>query len=148
MQEQLLPGRLTSTSSQPRVASSASAESFPRWLTCSVGQCLMDETIVATYIPVWLAFALGYPLLFWRRSPEFTKRWYRRFAAFHITVVGGMIAAIAFPHFPAFLLTLTLLLICYVTVFQTRVGMSCGKVSLPENLTARAVCKHCGAQLE
>lgn len=110
----------------------------------------MNETLWAIYFPVWFALAIGSLLFFWRRDPAFKNRWYRRVTAFNIVIIGGMIVLMTIPNWPAFTLFLAgVLFIGWASVFQTRVCLSCGKVSQPDNLvTAPSFCRKCGASLD
>lgn len=109
----------------------------------------MNETILAIYLSVWLACAVGSVLFFWGRSPQFKKRWHRRVAAFDVIVIGGMLIAATIPHWRMlFFFAGASLFIGWVAVFQTRVCPSCGKVSQPANLvSAPNFCRKCGMRL-
>ena len=110
----------------------------------------MNETLWIIYFPVWFALAIGSLLVFWKRDPAFKKRWYRRVSAFNLAIIGGMLVLMTIPNWLAFAIFLAAtLFIGWVSVFQTCVYISCGKVSQPDNLiTAPCFCRKCGANLD
>ena len=100
----------------------------------------MIETLWAIYVPVWFALAIGSLLFFWRRDPAFKKRWYRRVSAFNLAIIGGTIVLMTIPNWRAFAIFLAgLLFLGWASVFQTRVCLSCGKVSQPDTSSPRPV---------
>ena len=111
----------------------------------------MNETLFIAYFVIWFALAIGTFLFFRGRDPAFKHRWYRRVSGFNMAVIGGMIVLLAVPFGPivvAVSLVATLYFL-WVTIFQTRVCLGCGKISQPGNLiTPQKFCNKCGTALE
>ena len=111
----------------------------------------VNETLVTIYFVVWFALAIGTFLFFMGREPAFKHRWYRSVSAFNMAVIGGMIVLMVIPFGPVAIAvsTVATLYLLWVTVFQVRVCMGCGKICQPRNLiTAEKFCGKCGTALE
>jgi amino acid transporter len=113
----------------------------------------MNSTLVVVYLVVWAVCAVGSVVVFLRRDPQFTLRWYRRVAGFNFVVIGGfllvLVAQMSPPWWYLVFFIGVALFIGWVSLFQTRVCPQCGKISQPDNLvTAPTFCRKCGARLD
>ena len=95
---------------------------------------------------------IGSTLFFWRKSPEFKKKWHIPVLMINMLVIGGFLFAFAIMlvdnFFQIIPFVLMFLFILYVSIFKIRICDVCGKTNQPENLiTAPKFCSKCGEKL-
>jgi len=112
----------------------------------------MNDTLLSAYFAIWLTLALSSFLLFRGKDPAFKHRWHQPVAAINVAIVGGMIVLMvaltgSWPVTAIF--AVAVLFFMWVTVFQTRVCLGCGKFCHPQDLiTPEKFCSNCGKALE
>lgn len=111
----------------------------------------MSDTLLAAYFGTWLTLALSSFVFFRGKAPAFKHRWHQPVAAINVAIIGGMIVlmvSLSGSWLATVIFTAGVLFFMWVSVFQTRVCLGCGKFCKPENLiTPEKFCSNCGKAL-
>ena len=113
----------------------------------------MDITHLSIiYFAVFFIMLIGSTLFFWKKSPEFKKKWHVPVVLVNMIVIGGFLLSFAIMLTNNLLqiipFILVFVLILYLSVFKTRVCDACGKTNQSDDWkTSPEFCSKCGEKL-
>ena len=109
---------------------------------------MVNGILSLVYFAVWLILAVGTFILFWRKGPDFKKRYYHKVCLFNSFAIGFFMLALVWPH-P---IGIAMVLIGggsigYLNFKYTKICDSCGKIIQQNPFSLAKYCEKCGSKL-